>query len=150
MRREYWVNRRRPASPSSWFRALSFGTMTVKSCMIMEAVMKGPTPSITIDRFERPPPEKRFKRLRNSLPANRLWRRSVSISGIGMTARKREMAKIPSTNNIRPLRDLSPKISCNFSVNLDILFNLFLSQEFLKVLATQLLLERLEGRFAAT
>jgi hypothetical protein len=35
--------------------------------MIIEAVMYGPTPSITIERVESPPPEKIFKRPKNWL-----------------------------------------------------------------------------------
>src|SRR3989338_6642350 len=45
------------------------------------------------------------------------------MPGIGIIATKREMARIPRTKNIRFRNDLSPKISFNFSISFDILFN---------------------------
>ena len=44
----------------------------------------------------------------------------VSMPGIGMMANKRETAKMPRTNKIRLRSDRSPKMSFNFSPNLDI------------------------------
>ena len=39
----------------------------VRTWMMIEAVMKGPTPSITIERLDRPPPEKMFRNPKNWL-----------------------------------------------------------------------------------
>ena len=46
-------------------KKLFFGDITVKSCMMIDAVINGPTPSITIERLANPPPENMFRRPRN-------------------------------------------------------------------------------------
>ena len=58
----YWLSFVRPYSPSRW-RAWSDGTTPVISCMMIEALMYGFTPSATSEKFDRPPPENTSSRL---------------------------------------------------------------------------------------
>jgi hypothetical protein len=69
--------------------------------MIIDAVIYGPTPSITIESFEIPPPENTSKRLKNWLPARswaRLW---ALIPGIGIVERSRKTTRAPKVKKIR-------------------------------------------------
>ena len=54
----YWLIFVRPYSPSRC-SAWSDGTTPVISCMMIEALMYGFTPSATTEKFVRPPPENR-------------------------------------------------------------------------------------------
>src|SRR3989344_6994175 len=101
--------------------ALRRGTITVRSCMMIEAVIYGPTPSMTMERFDNPPPENRFKRFKNSLPEKRLASLEVSIPGTGISAKRRVIARINNTKNILFRRDLSAKANLSFSKTLCII-----------------------------
>ena len=78
---------------------------------MIEEVMYGETPSIIIERFESPPPEKIFKSPKKSLPEINCSKRKVSIPGIGMVAIKRKATNIKRVNKILFLRILSPVIN---------------------------------------
>src|SRR3989344_5655078 len=58
--------------------------MIVRSCIIIELVIYGPTPSITIERRESPPPENIFKMPKKSLLERNWLRATGSTPGIGM------------------------------------------------------------------
>ena len=91
--REYCESLKRPASPSSCIKAFHFGNIMVKSWMMMDAVINGPTPSITMDRLEIPPPEKMLRKPKNWLEESNLARFAGSTPGTGMEASKRNMTK---------------------------------------------------------
>src|SRR3989344_8400167 len=76
------------------------------SCMMMDAVMYGDTPIIMIERVEKPPPEKMFKRPRNWLVARYVESAAASMPGIGMAARRRKTMSAPRTKSTR-LRSVS-------------------------------------------
>ena len=56
--RENWLNFCLPASPSYLYICSRDGNIIVKSCMMIEPVMYGPRPSITIEKLSKPPPVK--------------------------------------------------------------------------------------------
>ena len=67
---------------------------------MMEAVMNGPTPSMTMDRLERPPPEKMFRKPKNWLDESSLARLVASTPGIGMAAKRRKTTRAPTVKPI--------------------------------------------------
>src|SRR3989344_5151092 len=85
--------------------------------MIMDAVMYWPTPSMTMERFESPPPEKIFKRPRNWLLFRKASRRAASIEGMGTVARMRKTRSAPNTNRIRMRSVSSRKMISSFRTN---------------------------------
>ena len=92
---------------------------------MIDPVIYGPTPSMMIERFESPPPEKIFKIPKNWLLFKNLERATVSIPGIGIEARSLKTINEPSTNKIRFLKDGSTQINFTFSKNFCILFYFF-------------------------
>ena len=108
--RPYCANFLRPASPSSWLSALSEGDIIVRSCMMIEAVMYGPTPSMTIERFDRPPPEKMFRMPKNWLLARNCWSAPALTPGTGIVAISRKAAKRPIITRMRFLSGRSFQI----------------------------------------
>ena len=94
------MNLRRPIDPSSWKRRLSLGETVVINCMIIDAVMYGPTPSTTIDNCESPPPEKRFKKLKNWL-FSKNWAKTPGLTpGTGIDAKNRKAINITKVKRI--------------------------------------------------
>src|SRR3989344_7094409 len=89
----------------------------VKTCIMIEEVMYGPAPSITIERLESPPPEKIFKRPKNWLLEKKAASAFLSTPGIGTDARKRKSASAPMTKNMRKRISGSPKASVSFRIN---------------------------------
>jgi hypothetical protein len=73
--------------------------------------MYGLTPSIIMESFERPPPEKILSKPKKSLPDINCWSRSVSMPGMGMTAIKRNKTRTKRVNKILFLKILSPNTS---------------------------------------
>ena len=116
-KREYWAILRRPASPSSWYISFKAGKMRVKSCMIIEPVINGPTPSIIIERLDKPPPEKMLSKPKNWLSEKNLSKATWSTPGIKMAAPKRKSAKIKTTNKIRRRKPASSAMSRNLVKN---------------------------------
>ena len=82
----------------------------VKSCMMIEEVMYGPTPSIMIDKVESPPPENIFRTPRNWLLFMNEDNLKASIPGIGIAERSLKTRRAARTNNTRDLKDLSVNI----------------------------------------
>src|SRR3989344_7569237 len=128
--REYWVNLLRPASPSSWYIFFSEGTMMVRSCMMIELVMYGPTPSIIMERLESPPPEKIFNIQKNWLPARNLLSSTASIPGIGIAERSRKTTSEKSTKMTLRRRDMSVQINFIFAKKFCITLLYFYSAAF--------------------
>jgi hypothetical protein len=75
--------------------------------MMMEPVIYGPTPSITIERLESPPPEKIFSIPKNWLFERNLLSARVSIPGIGIAASNRNRIREPRTKSTFFLKDES-------------------------------------------
>jgi hypothetical protein len=71
--------------------------------------MYGPTPSIIIERFDKPPPENMFNIPKNWLFERNLFNATVSIPGIGIAERNLKSIKEKSTKSILFLRDFSVK-----------------------------------------
>ena len=107
--RLYCMNFCLPASPSSVCILLRAGDITVINCMMIDAVMYGPTPNITIDRLANPPPEKMLRSPKNWLLLKNSWSTNISTPGIGIEARARNTIRAPNTKRIR-LRILSSLI----------------------------------------
>lgn len=61
----------------------------------MEALIYGLSPNAIIEKFDNAPPEKRFKRPKNWLLANKLRNDARSTPGSGICARIRNMVSIP-------------------------------------------------------
>jgi hypothetical protein len=87
---------------------------------MIDAEIYGPTPSITIESDDSPPPENTFSKLKKSDPASRLSIRNVSTPGTGIIARSLVTIRIVEAKNILLLMLSSVKISLSFSKNLDI------------------------------
>ena len=56
----------------------------VKSCMMIVAVIYGPTPSITIESFPKAPPENKSKKPNNWLDPKNIFNLIKSTLGIGI------------------------------------------------------------------
>ncbi len=84
--------------------------------------MYGPIPSITIEKFESPPPDRALKTPKNSFPPRTWLIRVTSTPGTGIEARRRKMNKAPTTKSTLFLRVLSV-----------ISVFIFLKNEFMKV-----------------
>src|SRR3989338_2456579 len=63
------------------------GNIIVRSCIMIVAVIYGPTPSKAMERLDKPPPEKMFKKPRIWLELRSWLKRTESMPGIGMLAR---------------------------------------------------------------
>lgn len=74
---------------------------------MIEAVMYGLTPIITIERFENPPPENILKRFKKLLPEKNVASLFASTPGIGIAARRRNTTSATSVNKILFRRVLS-------------------------------------------
>ena len=72
--------------------------------MMIEAVMKGPTPNMTMDRLERPPPEKMFRKPKNWLEFRRALKLAAFTLGMGMADNTR---KSTSASTVKPMRFLN-------------------------------------------
>ena len=106
-RRTYWLNFFRPASPLSCINSLMRGAIIERSCMIIDAVMYGPIPSITIENRESPPPESALNTPKNWFPLRNWLIRSGSTPGTGIAASMRNI-KSPNTTKSTLIRsDLS-------------------------------------------
>src|SRR3989338_4419513 len=79
--------------------------------MIIDAVMNGETPIIMMERLEKPPPEKTFKRPRNWLLPRKFSSAATLMPGMGIAASKRKTTRAPSTNKTRLLRVSSVTIN---------------------------------------
>ncbi len=73
----------------------------VISCMMIDALMYGLTPSPTTEKRESPPPEKRSRSPKRALSAKKSWSALGSAPGTGTWARARKTMRIPSTKRIR-------------------------------------------------
>jgi hypothetical protein len=67
---------------------------------MIEAVIKGPIPSIIIERFEKPPPENKLSKPKNSFPEKKLCNLEASTPGTGMVANRRNNTRAPRTKII--------------------------------------------------
>ncbi len=74
--------------------------MIVESCIMIEAVINGPIPSIMMERLEKPPPEKRLSSPKNSFPEKKLCNLEASTPGTGMVAKRRNNTSAPKTKSI--------------------------------------------------
>ncbi len=101
----------RPASPSSVYIFLTCGEITVASCITIEAVMYGPTPSITSESVENPPPEKTDRRPKNWLLLKNCSSATRSTPGIGIAARMRNTVNAARINPMRHISTLSESMS---------------------------------------
>ena len=84
--------------------------MIVKSCMMIEEVIYGPTPNMMIERLDKPPPEKIFKMPKNWLFDRNCESLTGSMPGIGIAAKTRKMIRAPKTKRILFRRLLSSQI----------------------------------------
>ena len=92
----YWLIFWRPYSPSRW-SACSDGTTPVMSCMMIEALMYGLTPSATTEKFVRPPPENRSSSPKIWFVWRNVFSCSLSTPGTGTCASSRKTMRIPAT-----------------------------------------------------
>jgi len=72
--------------------------------------MKGPKPSMTMERLSKAPPVNRFKRPKNWLPAKNSLILSASMPGMGILAIILNRAKMAKTKRILLRRSFSLKI----------------------------------------
>ena len=96
----YWLILFRPYSPSR-LSAWSWGTTLVISCMMIDALMYGFTPSPTIENLASPPPENRSSRPSSELPLKKVDSAAGFAPGTGTWARNRKTMRIPATNRSR-------------------------------------------------
>ncbi len=96
----YWLILFRPYSPSRW-SAWRAGITPVISCMMIEALMYGLTPSPTTEKRESPPPEKRSRSPKRALFSKNPLSATGSAPGTGTWARARKTIRIPRTKRIR-------------------------------------------------
>src|SRR3989344_1698247 len=73
----------------------------VMSCMRIDAVRYGPTPSMTMERLENPPPENTFNRPKNWLLLRNASSEAALMPGVEMAASKRDTTSAPSTKRMR-------------------------------------------------
>ena len=95
-------------------RAFHFGNIMVKSWMMMEAVINGPTPNMTIERLESPPPENMFRKPKNWLDESNLAKLVGSTPGIGIAANRRKITRAATVKPILLRRIGSLRAVVNF------------------------------------
>jgi len=88
----------------------------LKSWRTMVAVMKGPKPNITMERFWSVPPVKTLKRPKTWNCSKKAFNLSESTPGMGMLAIILKTTKTPKTSNSLLLRLLILKILIMFLI----------------------------------
>ena len=100
----YWLILVRPYSPSRW-SAWSDGTTPVISCMMIEALMYGFTPSATTEKLVRPPPENRSSSPKIGLSSRKL------ASCVAVDARHRDVGQQPEDEqDPEDVQDPAPEV----------------------------------------
>src|SRR3989338_9152533 len=74
------------------------GTIMVRSCIMIEPVIYGPTPSMIMERFESPPPENIFRMPKNWLLERKRLSARVSMPGIGIAESNLKTISDKNTN----------------------------------------------------
>ena len=93
----YWLNFCLPASPDSWYNSFTWGNIIVRSCIMIEAVIYGPIPSITREKFSIPPPVKALNSPSNWLLLKKSFNLCESTIGIGIWAAILNIISITAT-----------------------------------------------------
>src|SRR3989344_1177266 len=93
--------------------------MMAISCIMIEAVMYGPTPSMAMDRLERPPPEKISRRPNSWLSPKNCRSAPTFTPGMGMAASTRVTARRARIRRILLRRSGSRQIWKNLRHILD-------------------------------
>ena len=90
----------------------------VKSCIIIVAVIYGPTPSITIESLPKAPPENRSKKPNNWLDPKNIFNLIRSTLGIGIAEKILKTNSKEDTISIFFLKSGVLKIWINFSITI--------------------------------
>jgi len=120
----YWLIFAWPTSPCSESSSTA-GTITPRSCIIIDAVIYGEIPIAIKANLSKAPPRS-ITKYQNSEPALRVWliKAVISANGIGIKTNSLYIANIPMVNRILFLIFLFPKTSRTFLLKV---FNAFIA-----------------------